>query len=454
MALLDMLTIPQGGSLNPPAPAVPIAPAPATSLPQPMAVPQAATPVSVAQGAGPVPTAPTAPQPSPMASVDHPDGTAGALGGIMPHQDMIAGHHINNLLQVTGNLTPPPGVDGSPISTQASIPGGATPPPGSSGLSVPQQPVSPDPSDPHHFVHALNGPFKTHGVIGDVLGHVMDAVLVGAGLKPEYGPRSQTAKQEDALLTGGAGSPQSLAAYGAVAGPEAAQKYQQDLLTQGKTVADANAAADKAKSDQIRAQATVEAEQNKALAASYGMAGTLAGETPGNATSEAKAKIIHNQIVALNKTRGLPTDDVPNDVAGLLLYSARGETPAALATSKSTQTYHAALIDEAKARTSVEQAGLGLRQQEVGLRAQEVGSTVAKNNTELADIKARTARDQAEAAAAPTAAWDKHQQAQFNLGHPTATRGGLIPTVKTVAEAQALKPGTKFKDPQGNIRVR
>lgn len=437
-----MLSIPQGGSLTPPAPAVPVAPAPATALPPTIPVPQAAPPVSVAQGAQP--------QPSPMAAVDHPDGTAGATGGIMPLQDMIAGHHVNNLLQVTGNLTPPPGVDGSPLSTQANIPGGATQHP----LSVPQAPQSPDPSDPNYFTHHVNGPFKTHGVAGDILGHVMDAVLVGAGLKPEYGPRSMAAKQEDALLTGGAGSPQSLAAFGAVAGPEAAQKYQSDLLTQGKTVADANAAADKAKSDQLIADAKVQAARDTAMKASYGMAGTLSSAKPGNASDEAKAKIISNQIKALNATRGLPTDDVPSDVAGLQLYAARGETPANEATAQSTKEYHQGLLDHDAAQVEISKANLGLRAQEVANSGGRDAASAARDRADIDRIAAETDKVKAEAAAAPTLAWDRHQQAQFNLGHPTATRGGLIPTVKTVAEAQALKPGTKFKDPQGNIRVR
>lgn len=45
----------------------------------------------------------------------------------------------------------------------------------------------------------VNGPLGTHGVVGDILGHLMDMALVQSGLKPEYSTRLQAAKDSDVL---------------------------------------------------------------------------------------------------------------------------------------------------------------------------------------------------------------------------------------------------------------
>lgn len=84
-----------------------------------------------------------------------------------------------------------PGAQPSPAPADATQP----------GVPPTAPPVSQSPTAPPGQTHLsqVRGPFGTKGVLGDVLGHVMDIFLVNAGLKPEYTQRVQQAKYADAL---------------------------------------------------------------------------------------------------------------------------------------------------------------------------------------------------------------------------------------------------------------
>lgn len=286
------------------------------------------------------------------------DPSATPSGGdtslLAPDPNMLLGHHVNNLLQVTGNLTPPPGVSTPGDQTQANIPGGYhTPDPTSSG---------PDPSDPHQYRDAVNGPFKTHGVIGDILGHVMDAVLSSAGLKPEYGPRVQAAKEADAI-NGYQNDPTgALMRLTSVAGTAPATAFQHGADEDVKAHNDYQVAQQKAAIEAINAKNTQNAALDKAHAVQANLAAQLFGMDPKDPKAIALAAQIAPQIKAM---RDKYNDDtpVPDDVEGLQQLGNSAITPYQRTTSNNLSEYHDALEKEASARTQIQQGRLSVAQQ-------------------------------------------------------------------------------------------
>lgn len=321
--------------------------------------------------AGPDQQAPVS-APTPQGPVVSPPGTA-PDGSLMPDPQMLLGHHINNLLQVTGNLQPPSGVQGTTDQTQANIPG---------GYHTPDPVNDPTGGDPHYYSKHVNGPFKTHGVVGDILGHVMDAVLVGAGLHPEYTQRAQAAKQADAI-NGYQNDPTgALMKLTATAGAPAATAFQ--------TGVDADVTAHNAETNR-QAQlaitaATADLAKKKAIATSHvqqaNLAGTLTGLDPKDPATIAKAKFISDQIQKARNGYG-DTEPVPTDVAGLQDFANSSITPEQRLVAGNTKNYRDAVIAEQHARAGIAQQNADTSASRAGISSRNAdihAASVANTN--------------------------------------------------------------------------
>lgn len=323
--LLQMLTMPQGQGIGTMSGYTPASPA------------QPQTPLTPATGS-PVPTSP------PVSG----DPNTGLLS---PDPNMIMGHHVNNLLQVTGNLQPPPGVSVPSDQTQANIPGGYhTPAPVDQG---------PDPSDPHQYRDAVNGPFKTHGVAGDILGHLMDMVLVSGGLKPEYSNRVQAAKQADAIHGYQNDPTGSLERLASVAGVPEATAFQTGVDSDVNSHNEQALRSAKAQIDAVTARNTQNLALNKAHTYQANLAGTLIGSDPKDPKTIQKAKLV---AAAIRADREKYNDDtpVPDDPEGLLELANSAVTPYQHIQSQNLQDYRDSQAAEAHARTQIQQGRLSI----------------------------------------------------------------------------------------------
>lgn len=359
MALGDLLSMlampggpqyPQGPNLaNPMAP-----PAPQGQVPQ-MALPTAsASPQSATQPVG-----------SPSSLPD---------GSLMPDgPDTIAGHHISNLLNLTGNLTPPQGSTAPTGQTQANLPGGFTPP---TPYQTPDPQTDPTGGNPHYYAQHVNGPFKTHGIIGDILGHVMDAALVSAGLKPEYTERSMAAKQADAI-NGYQNDPTgALMRLAATSGVPAATAFQTgadaDVAAHNKVATDQADLLIKANQAKLaQAAAVIKAHQQQA-----NMASPLLGMDPKDPKAIALAKQTAVQINASRANYGEPPldDDSPE---GLQLYAKQSISPEKVQTAQNTKDYHDALIQHDAAMTGIAAQNAGTSSRRADIAASQAASANA-----------------------------------------------------------------------------
>lgn len=319
--LLQLLSMPQGQGIGTMSGYDPQGPsAPQTPL----------TPSTGATQTTPVPTQPPAPDPN-----------------------MILGHHVNNLLQVTGNLAPPPGASVPQDQTAANIPGGYHTPDPVQG--------SPDPSDPHAYRDAVNGPFKLHGVAGDILGHVMDAVLVSAGLKAEYGPRVQAAKEADAI-NGFQNDPTgALQRLTAVSGTAPATAFgagvDADVAAHNTAALQPAIEAEKLATAKTQAQ-QAQLVQAKTVQIARQQAANIAGTVKGD---PAKAKAAAIQINKLLAQYGQdPIGDTPEEMSKL---AAESISPEATMKAQNLQTHQDAQDAASAARAAAAQAMVGIHQQ-------------------------------------------------------------------------------------------
>jgi hypothetical protein len=158
----------------------------------------------------------------------------------------------------------------------------------------------------------VTGPFGSHGLLGSILGHVGDALLVNAGLAPEYQPKIQAAKEADAIADFASNPSAAMTRLAAVAGADKAARFRDDwLLGSQRILQTAKTQADLDQAHQLNPLVVAEAGQ-KAKAGIYSLAATLP-DNADRATIKAVYGKVSGALAGLNLKNDLPDVDNMSD---------------------------------------------------------------------------------------------------------------------------------------------
>lgn len=227
----------------------------------------------------------------------------------------------------------------------------------------------------------VNGPFKTHGVVGDILGHLMDMVLVGSGLNPEYSPRVHAAKEADALGDF-QNDPQGAVTRLAKIDPVQAMQLQQNTIINQARQAQIKNDTIKNQLELAMAPGKILEQNTKSLTGLQGLAMTA---------NDNNAPTIASRISKLIAQYGLQ-DFAPTDMsaAGLKAWGEAGIDPGTQLTLAQKATEQAAQLAQGDRRINIEQQNADTNKANVG---SEIGNRgvmagIANRN---ADTNARNA---------------------------------------------------------------